>query len=603
MYGGMGDEGDYEQEDEFGMEEYAMDDTLDPVTRLQRYCTSDFTVQRLVLMRELAATAESCGRDETREKILPLLAQFGKDTEPAVREAYVEQLLPLSKFMIGDDGSGYQDFVDSFLPAAMTLLVDKNAQVGVAALAEVVKLATLVKDEDVDERLIKPTIKLATNERMEDDRMVAAQLFNELAERLGKEHCEQTIIAEVAKLAEDQRFSVRRTVAMNLGILMKTVGTDSAVERLVPIWLKLSGDEQGNVRQACVDNIIAISQGVNAETRKGVLLEQYMKFREDANRWVKVSACQHLGEFIHTFDKGDISPELLSAFVGLAPKADGAESDYSECCAFAFPGVVEAVGPDRWGELEEAYNQLVKDVQWKVRRSLAYSLHELGKVLGPEISERVLTQAYDLFIRDLDEVQVGCLTNSAAFVACVEEANREKLVEPLCVLASETENWRLRAIIAQQLGDIASHISVELCAKLLKPAIVTLCEDHVSDVRGPAASSCAKVLKRLCEGSHAAADELQKFICNLLEGPECGHFQQRQMFVSIAGCCVREGAMADKWVPKLESCANDPCANVRISLAKVLADECAGDAKVKGIAGKLAGDKDNDVKRYAAAAS
>jgi hypothetical protein len=64
----------------------------------------------------------------------------------------------------------------------------------------------------------------------------------------------------------------------------------------------------------------------------------------------------------------------------------------------------------RWGDLREAFQLLVRDVQWNIRRTLAFSIHEIGKVL--EIPERVETEllfAFDFFLRDVDDVRVGVL--------------------------------------------------------------------------------------------------------------------------------------------------------------------------------------------------
>lgn len=57
--------------------------------------------------------------------------------------------------------------------------------------------------------------------------------------------------------------------------------------------------------------------------------------------------------------------------------------------------------------LAAAYLTLIKDVQWKVRKSLAHSLHEVARIVQTEVTEKTLTQAFDLFLKDLDEVKVG----------------------------------------------------------------------------------------------------------------------------------------------------------------------------------------------------
>lgn len=42
--------------------------------------------------------------------------------------------------------------------------------------------------------------------------------------------------------------------------------------------------------------------------------------------------------------------------------------------------------------------------QWKVRRSLAFSIHEVARLVGPEITERELVPVFNSFLKDLDEV-------------------------------------------------------------------------------------------------------------------------------------------------------------------------------------------------------
>ena len=43
-------------------------------------------------------------------------------------------------------------------------------------------------------------------------------------------------------------------------------------------------------------------------------------------------------------------------------------------------------------------------MQWKVRRTVASSIHELGVILGEEIAAEDLVPIFDGFIKDLDEV-------------------------------------------------------------------------------------------------------------------------------------------------------------------------------------------------------
>lgn len=55
-------------------------------------------------------------------------------------------------------------------------------------------------------------------------------------------------------------------------------------------------------------------------------------------------------------------------------------------------------------------------VQWKIRRVLAFSLHELARVLGCEITCRDILPIFEEYCtKDVDDVKIGTLTHLAEF--------------------------------------------------------------------------------------------------------------------------------------------------------------------------------------------
>lgn len=128
-----------------------------------------------------------------------------------------------------------------------------------------------------------------------------------------------------------------------------------------------------------------------------------------------------------------MTPDLLELYVRMASPTDSSlETEFSEFCAFNFPGVfnccplsrsltlsflshqpsstsstavIQAVGPEGWPRLKEAFRQLTTDLQWKVRRTLAFSLHEVAKILGREHTESDLVPVFDSFLKDIEEVE------------------------------------------------------------------------------------------------------------------------------------------------------------------------------------------------------
>ena len=55
-------------------------------------------------------------------------------------------------------------------------------------------------------------------------------------------------------------------------------------------------------------------------------------------------------------------------------------------------------------------------LQWKVRRTLAFSIHQLAVILGEELTVSDLVPVFDEFLKDLDEVRVGALKHLADFL-------------------------------------------------------------------------------------------------------------------------------------------------------------------------------------------
>lgn len=565
-------------QDDFIFNEYAIDDTLDPLERLVRYHTSDFSLQRLVLIRELSDTAAFAGFAKTQTELVPLLRNFVQDSEPTVRHVFVQQLTPLAQYMVNAGGAdGYQEFLQTLLPFGVELLVDKNVEVGSAALESMKSLAALVKDEHVDQHLLQVLLTLARDERAEDYRMVAAQLFDELSEKLGKPLCESAALPEIKLLANDLCFSVRRTVAFSLSNIATVLGNEVADREIFPLYANLCKDEVWGVRKACAESIVGVSRAVSPECRLQ-LVGIFKALSEDATRWVRVAAYQQLGQFIHTMRSEDVNSMFLKIFTDMAFQSEGGDCDFAEYCAFSFPAVVQVMGPSRWKELDDAYATLLKDVQWKVRRSLAHSLHEVGKIVGTDVAEKSLVSALELFLRDLDEVKVGVISNIDEFLKVLTPATRANVVPVLCQVPIDNENWRLRNAVAGKLGHIVDLVQPAVVGEHIADIVLRLLDDSVMDVRNSSYYSAAAVLARL----HSAGAEGQKWYAEyrqaILSMSSRPSYQVRQMYLYICQQLLEMTSsdsakqLAEEMLDDLCNLCKDRVSNVRFIAARVLAN-------------------------------
>ena len=105
--------------------------------------------------------------------------------------------------------------------------------------------------------------------------------------------------------------------------------------------------------------------------------------------------------------KQSIVPQLLiDHYVSMIDpsRAQTVDNDIARHCAFSLPAVALTLGRANWPLIRETYETLANDMQWKVRRTVASSIHELGVILGEEIAAEDLVPIFDGFIKDLDEV-------------------------------------------------------------------------------------------------------------------------------------------------------------------------------------------------------
>eukprot|EP00122_Pirum_gemmata_P014113 Pgem_evm1s13151 len=67
------------------------------------------------------------------------------------------------------------------------------------------------------------------------------------------------------------------------------------------------------------------------------------------------------------------------------------------------PALISVLGPEKWEIIKDFYLELSNSLQWKVRRTLAHSLHEVAQTLGPDITKEHLLPVFDVFLGDIDE--------------------------------------------------------------------------------------------------------------------------------------------------------------------------------------------------------
>uniref|UniRef100_A0A663MXE9 Putative WW-binding domain-containing protein n=1 Tax=Athene cunicularia TaxID=194338 RepID=A0A663MXE9_ATHCN len=321
----------------------------------------------------------------------------------------------------------------------------------------------------------------------------------------------------------------------------------------------------------------------------------------------------------HIDDPDDIIPQpLLDQYLSMTDpaRAQTVDTEIAKHCAYSLPGVALTLGRQNWHCLKDTYETLASDVQWKVRRTLAFSIHELAVILGDQLTAADLVPIFNGFLKDLDEVRIGVLKHLYDFLKLLHADKRREYLYQLqeFVVTDNSRNWRFRYELAEQLILILELYNPNDVYDYLRHIALTLCSDKVSEVRWISFKLVGAILQKFYANNANALG--LNFINELVvRFRHCSKWVGRQAFAFICQAVVEEECMpVDQFVehllPSLLSLASDPVPNVRVLLAKALRQTLLEKAYFKSVGNPhleaaeetilaLQSDRDQDVSFFA----
>ncbi|XP_053723819.1 serine/threonine-protein phosphatase 4 regulatory subunit 1 [Synchiropus splendidus] len=313
-----------------------------------------------------------------------------------------------------------------------------------------------------------------------------------------------------------------------------------------------------------------------------------------------------------------IPQQLLDQYLSMTDpaRAQTVDTEIAKHCAFSLPGVALTLGRQNWHCLKDTYETLATDVQWKVRRTLAFSIHELAVILGDQLTAADLVPIFNGFLKDLDEVRIGVLKHLYDFLKLLHADKRREYLYQLqeFMVTDNSRNWRFRYELAEQLILIIELYSQYDVYDYLRQIALTLCSDKVSEVRWISYKLVVEILQKLYT---SGADELGLNFINELTVRfcHCPKWVGRQAFAFICQAIVEEDCMpmdqfSQHLLPSLLSLSSDPVANVRVLVAKALRQSvmekayfkepgCPFSEELEETVMALQSDKDRDVRFFA----
>ncbi|XP_041102113.1 serine/threonine-protein phosphatase 4 regulatory subunit 1-like isoform X2 [Polyodon spathula] len=291
----------------------------------------------------------------------------------------------------------------------------------------------------------------------------------------------------------------------------------------------------------------------------------------------QMSDCSFSPEEESKFKQQDVVPQaLLDQYLSMTDpsRAQTVDTEIAKHCAHSLPGVALTLGRQNWHCLKDTYETLASDMQWKVRRTLAFSIHELAIILGDQLTAADLVPVFNGFLKDLDEVRIGVLRHLYDFLKLLHKEMRREYLYQLqeFLVTDNSRNWRFRAELAEQLVLLLDLYCSKDVYDYLRPLAFSLCTDKISSVRCTSYKLIREIIRKLSSDSALVADFMAELVAKFCY---CPKWSGRQAFAFVCQSvieddCVSMDLFAEHMLPPLLQLASDPVPNVRVLLAKIL---------------------------------
>ncbi|KII88649.1 hypothetical protein PLICRDRAFT_41852 [Plicaturopsis crispa FD-325 SS-3] len=458
------------------------------------------------------------------------------------------------------------------------------------------------------------------------------------------EETKNAFVKEVERVGRDQIYWVRREASFALGALAKVVPEEVVICSLLPLFESLCTDPVWHVRHSALFALPAILSRLPRARRRALALDTLVPLATDDSAQVRSGVLEALGEVMYTFhreeaeadqheeaeqhpeevkrhpekDDADVPEELVQLFVGRKedrrirdeqqgelhpdpassafgealgipqqehPNVSALESFYTDparplVCAFNMPAVALTLGRDRWCDLRELYLELAADRTPKVRRTLAASLGELGKIVGPESARRDLVGVWWDAVRceEDGEVRLKAVESVLPFVEALGDRKGpgEQILEGLGEVWEEglLKGWRERETVVGLLKGLVSLLGNEK-PEVIRGLLMRGLVDHVAAVREAAVSALPLIWKAF-SARHDILEELNTDLRGLAVSSSFRHrmtfvaCQQALLFSDDTREAVQMPSDDHRCWKALAALADDDILGVRIGLARLV---------------------------------
>lgn len=345
------------------------------------------------------------------------------------------------------------------------------------------------------------------------------------------------IVEIVRACAEDKSWRVRYMVADNMKPLCDVFESE-ATASIIPLYLKLLGDPEAEVRTIAVARIAAVA----AFSPTPAFLDQLMPVMEklthpqELSQHVRASFASSVLALTPIFGAQLTADKLISIFLRLI-RDENSEvrlkliSSLGELSSVVCIDVLSQ-------SLLPSIKELGTDRQWRVRLAIIQSMPSLAKYLGEQQFTTELSGLLSSWILDpVFSVRDAAATSCRRLTELLGAAWTETNILPRLYTTISHQNYLYRISATLCAGHVAEVSQGHLLEKHLAPMAVKLAADPVPNVR----FNAAKAMKAMWKSSSSCPAVVESTLLPCLRSllsdtdPDVKYFAEQAIRESESG--------------------------------------------------------------------
>lgn len=231
------------------------------------------------------------------------------------------------------------------------------------------------------------------------------------------------------------------------------------------IFYSLSADTLWTVRKVCVEVLpklmIFNKENSNYTSKNDEFKNIFINFILDPQKYVRLAAIESFGQFIYQLEKDELDDQFFNFYKNSLEeyffnvKEFGIETEMNYYgnivfnCAYNFPAVLYCYGSSYWPKLKDIYFNLANDINDKVNNTILSSIHEVAKIIGPDLLDSDLLHVYDSFLSQRKEhIRNTAIKNLPKLMSLMSTDSKKKYIKYLQVYnlkAFENLSFRSRS--------------------------------------------------------------------------------------------------------------------------------------------------------------